>query len=98
MRLIAGTTFSPPGTASAPPEQKSFCTSTTIRTSLFETFIVKLRNTAGMIGWIGGPQKRGFGPGPPLPPDLRFGGIWTALQHFRVELATLVLFLGRNTT
>jgi len=59
-----------------------------------------------MIGWIGRRQKRGLEPPagrdgekiPPLAPDVCWGGIWTALQHFRVDLATLVLFLGRNTT
>src|SRR5262245_20044651 len=36
-RLITGTTSSPFGTASAPPGQKSFCTSTTIRQGVMST-------------------------------------------------------------
>ena len=45
IRLIAGTTFSPPGTASAPPVQKSFCTSITSSTSRSEICIARSRSS-----------------------------------------------------
>jgi len=35
---------------------------------------------------------------PLLPSDRRRGESWAALEHFRVDLATLFVFLGRNTT
>src|SRR3569832_2867368 len=42
MFLMAGTTFLPPGTASAPPVQKSFCTSIVSSTSRSDIFIADL--------------------------------------------------------
>src|ERR1700722_6368293 len=50
IRLTIGTTSSPRGTASAPPGQKSFCTSTAMRTSLSPNVAVALALMAS-ISW-----------------------------------------------
>src|SRR5580704_426581 len=50
IRLTIGTTSSPRGTASAPPGQKSFCTSTAMRTSLSPNVAVSLALMAS-ISW-----------------------------------------------
>src|SRR6185437_14783879 len=67
-RLITGTTASPLGTASAPPGQKSFCTSTTSKTSVSSgRTIHSSRATARIV--IHPPHRRNTGKPPLLAPS-----------------------------